>query len=311
MKSSFRNSERNKRRKPPRASQDQEVPAEDQNEKSLRLDKFLCKKFDISFGLAQKIIREKKVKVNGKRVDAAYKVEKEDQIEIFSDLKKRHDKQKQKPQISFEKMKKFLSFVIYEDENLVAIDKPSGFATQGGSGIEISVNDFAQEKGWQLVHRLDKDTSGILLLAKNNEATEVLTEGFKNKTIEKTYLALVCGVPKKSEGTIVIPLRKKLLGKNEKVLPDFEEGKEAITKFKVLKTFADHALLELKPLTGRTHQLRVHCKELGHPIVNDVKYGGKETLKKELGSKMCLHARKIVIPKFFGKKVEIECKSVF
>ncbi len=94
-------------------------------------------------------------------------------------------------------------------------------------------------------------------------------------------------------------------------MPDFEEGKEAITKFRLLKTFTDYALLELKPLTGRTHQLRVHCKEIGHPIVNDVKYGGKETLKKDIHSYMCLHARKIVIQNFFGKKVEIECKSEF
>jgi len=276
-----------------------------------RLDKFLCKKFDISFGLAQKLIREKKVKVNGARVDASYAVQAEDQIDVFSDLQKRHDKQRQKPQVSSEKMKKFLSWIIYEDENLVAINKPSGLATQGGSGIEISVDDFVREKKWQLVHRLDKDTSGILLLAKNNKAADLLNAGFKDKTIEKTYLALVCGIPTKTLGVISIPLRKKLLGKNEKVLPDFEEGKEAITKFRLLKTFTDYALLELKPLTGRTHQLRVHCKEIGHPIVNDVKYGGKETLKKDIHSYMCLHARKIVIQNFFGKKVEIECKSEF
>ena len=285
------------------------TPAQD--DKSVRLDKFLCKKFDISFDLAQKLIREKKVKVNGARVDASYKVQEEDKIDVFSDLQKRHDKQRQKPQVSSEKMKKFLSWIIYEDENLIAINKPSGLATQGGSGIEISVDDFSREKKWQLVHRLDKDTSGILLLAKNNESADLLNEGFKNKTIEKTYLALVCGIPTKTIGVISIPLRKKLLGKNEKVLPDFEEGKEAITKFRLLKSFSDHALLELKPLTGRTHQLRVHCKEIGHPVVNDVKYGGKEALKKDLNNYMCLHARKIVIPNFFGKKIEIECKSEF
>ena len=285
------------------------TPAQD--DKLVRLDKFLCKKFDISFGLAQKLIREKKVKVNGARVDASYKVQEEDKIDVFSDLQKRHDKQRQKPQVSSEKMKKFLSWIIYEDENLIAINKPSGLATQGGSGIEISVDDFAREKKWQLVHRLDKDTSGILLLAKNNESADLLNEGFKNKTIEKTYLALVCGIPTKTIGVISIPLRKKPLGKNEKVLPDFEEGKEAITKFRLLKSFSDHALLELKPLTGRTHQLRVHCKEIGHPVVNDVKYGGKEALKKDLNNYMCLHARKIVIPNFFGKKIEIECKSEF
>ncbi len=276
-----------------------------------RLDKFLCKKYDISFGLAQKLIREKKVKVNGKRVDAAYKVEDGDQVEVFSDLAKRIENTKEKKKISVDRMKKFLSQIIFEDENLVAINKPSGLATQGGSGIDISVDDFVREQKWQLVHRLDKDTSGILLIAKNNESAEVLTEGFKNKTIEKTYHALICGTPRKLEGTISIPLRKKILGKNEKVLPDFEQGKEAVTKFKVVKSFADHSLIELKPLTGRTHQLRVHCKEIGHPIVNDVKYGGREVLKKNLSNRLCLHAYQILIPNFFGKDVKIECKSNF
>ncbi len=274
----------------------------------LRLDKFLCKRFDISFGLAQKIIREKKIKVNDVRVDASYKTQEADQIEIFADLKNRTELRKQKPAMSAEKMKKFSSWIIFEDENIVAIDKPSGLATQGGSGIEISVDDFITPKKWQLVHRIDKDTSGILLIAKNHKTAEFFLEAFKNKTIKKTYLALVRGVPKKSQGVINIPLRKKLLGKNEKVSPDFEEGKEAITEFKILKNFENHALLELKPLTGRTHQLRVHCKELGHAILNDVKYGGKEVIRKDLCKRLCLHAYKIELEDYFGKKLKIETK---
>lgn len=272
----------------------------------LRLDKLLCKKFDLSFAVAQKLIRGKKVKVNGVRVDASYKTEEQDQIEIFADLKNRLESKKTKPQISAEKMKKFLSSVIYEDENIVALDKPSGLATQGGSGIEISVDDFIKPKKWQLVHRLDKDTSGILLIAKNHKTAEFFLQSFKNKTINKTYLALVRGNVKKDEGVINIPLRKKLLGKNEKVSPDFEEGKEAVTKFKTLENFADYALLELHPLTGRTHQLRVHCKEIGHPILNDIKYGGKEVLRKDLCKRLCLHAFKIELTNYFGKKLEIK-----
>ncbi len=274
--------------------------------KELRLDKFLCKKFDVSFGLAQKIIREKKVKVNGGRVDASYRTAEEDLIEIFSDLKNRTEIRKVKPKISDEKKRKFLSWIIFEDENLVVINKPSGVATQGGSGIKISVDDFLTEKKWQLVHRLDKDTSGILLIAKNAKSAEFLTDSFRSKAVKKTYLALVRGIPKKSEGVINIPLRKKLLGKNEKVSPDFEEGKEAITEFKILKTFKDYSLLELRPLTGRTHQLRVHCKELGHPILNDVKYGGAEILRKDVSNRLCLHAYKIQIQDSSQKTLEIK-----
>ncbi len=274
----------------------------------LRLDKFLCKKFDISFGLAQKIIREKKIKVNGARVDASYKIEEADYVEIFADLAKRNVNQKFKPKISDEKLAKFLQLKIFEDENLIAINKPSGLATQGGSGVEISVDDFITTQKWQLVHRLDKDTSGILLIAKNNETAEFLTAAFKNKTVRKTYLALVRGSVKKREGVINIPLKKKMMGKNEKVAPDFAEGKEAITEFKVLRDEIDFTLLELHPLTGRTHQLRVHCKELGHPIINDMKYGGPNAMNKNVCKRLCLHAYKIELSDYFGKELKIETK---
>ena len=274
----------------------------------IRLDKFLCKKFDISFGLAQKVIREKKLKLNGKKSDASYRLEEEDKIEIFADLNHRLEKRNSKPQITPERFKKFASYIIYEDDNLIAIDKPSGLATQGGSGITISVDDFVRSKKWHLVHRLDKDTSGILLIAKNSECADALIEHFKNKTISKTYVALVNGRMRKTEGVINIPIRKKLLGKNEKVSPDFELGKEAITDFKLLNNFFDFALVEFSPKTGRTHQIRVHSKEIGHPILNDVKYGGKDVLRKDLCKRLCLHAYKISIADFFGKKLEIETK---
>lgn len=272
----------------------------------LRIDKFLCKKFDISFGLSQKIIREKKIKVNGARVDAAYKIEEQDQVEIFADLSKRSENFHVKPKISAEKLKKFLALKIFEDENIFVINKPSGLATQGGSGIDISVDDLIATKKWQLVHRLDKDTSGILLIAKNSKSAEFLTDAFRNKTVKKTYLALVKGSMKKKQGVINIPLKKKMFGKNEKVAPDFSQGKEAITEFKVLRDEVDFTLLELSPLTGRTHQLRVHCKELGHPILNDVKYGGLKVLQKNICKRLCLHAYKIEIEDYFGESLKLE-----
>jgi 23S rRNA pseudouridine955/2504/2580 synthase len=280
----------------------------DLDDAGIRLDKFLCKKFDISFGLAQKVIREKKVKLNGKRADATYKLLEEDQIEVFTDLNTRFEKRNSKPQITDEKFKRFATCIIFEDENMVAIDKESGLATQGGSGITISVDDYVRSKNWQLVHRLDKDTSGILLIAKNSETADLLVNNFKNKTIEKTYVALVNGRVKKSNGTINIPLRKKVLGKHEKVLPDYDQGKEAITKYKVLQNFFDFALVEFYPLTGRTHQLRVHAKEIGHSILNDIKYGGMGVVRKDLCKRLCLHAYKISLNDYFGKKLEIETK---
>ncbi len=272
----------------------------------LRLDKFLCREFDISFALSQKIIREKKVKVNGARVDPSYKISEEDQIEIFSNLKSRQQNKKITPKISENKRQEFLSWIIFEDENLIAINKPSGIATQGGSGVKISVDDFLKGKTWQLTHRLDKDTSGVLLIAKNSKTADFLTDAFRNKTIKKTYLALVDGVFKKKEGVIKIPLLKKMLGKNEKVIPDLLQGKEAITEFTLLKSFSDYSLLELRPLTGRTHQLRVHCKELGHSILNDIKYGGITVFRKDICKRLCLHAYKIELNNYFGKELKIE-----
>jgi 23S rRNA pseudouridine955/2504/2580 synthase len=254
-------------------------------------------------------------------------------------LKPRLNTEKKKPQISAQKIKNFLATIIYQDKNLIAINKASGLATQGGSGVELSVddllvclknlpkkNDSSQKKSDensaqvspeldnialgvdspQLVHRLDKDTRGILLIARNKKSAEFLTKAFKEKTIEKTYLALVNGAVKKDSGIINIPLRKKFVGKNEKVYPDFEEGKEAITNFKVRKTFDDYSALELNPITGRTHQLRVHCKEIGHSIINDVKYGGIGVVRKELSNRLCLHAYKIKLNDYFGKELLIE-----
>lgn len=114
-----------------------------------------------------------------------------------------------KPKISLAKQQKFWENIIFEDENIIAINKPSGLATQAGSKIEISVDDFVKLKNYQLVHRLDKDTSGLLIIAKNNISAEILTTSFKNKTINKTYIALIHGNLKKTSGIIDIPLSQK------------------------------------------------------------------------------------------------------
>lgn len=270
---------------------------------SLRIDKFICKNFDISFALAQKLIRQKKLKINGARPVQGQKISAGDEIIIHENLSKRKEKFKKAP--SRHKLAKISSYKIFEDKNIFAINKPSGLATQGGSGIEFSLADFAENKKYHLVHRLDKDTSGVLLLAKNKEVADYLLQKFKDKEINKIYTALVLGNLKKEQGQINIPLKKKMLQGNEKVRPDFEDGKEAISNFKLIQNFMDHALVELSPITGRTHQLRVHMKELGHPILNDIKYGGPRAKNKEICKRLCLHAKNLIIEDYFGKKLEI------
>lgn len=281
----------------------------------LRLDKFLCQKFDISFGIAQKLIRSKKVKVLGAVLPASYRLALRDEVTIYGNVNARYEKQQKS--ISKQKIQWIKERIIFRDDKVIAIDKPSGLSTQGGSGITISLDDFLPylkfdlEEKPQLVHRLDKDTSGVILIARTKEVAEVLTDKFRHKEIRKTYQAMVDGYVKKDFGVIDIPLKKKYVGKNEKVYRDEIEGKTAITKFKVLQRFKDYSLLELHPLTGRTHQIRVHCKELGYPIIGDVKYGGKKVERKEIADRLCLHAKRVVIDDFFGARLDIASQDVF
>jgi len=246
----------------------------------LRLDKFLCQKFDISFALAQKLLREKKILVNNQKADGAYKILEGDQIQPFCQLEIRRDKLIVNRAITPDSraIEQFWQNSLYEDEFLIAINKPSGLATQGGSGIDISVDMYAKSKNYHLLHRLDKDTSGILLLAKSSKIAEEFRDKFRNREIKKTYQALLCGKVVRKQMMIDIPLLKMQTKNGEKMLPNHEEGKEAISELHLVRAEQQVSLVKLLPITGRTHQLRVHCKEIGFPIVNDVKYGGLKTL---------------------------------
>lgn len=274
-----------------------------------RLDKFLAKN-GCGFALAQKLLRQKDIKVNSKKVGADYRLEQGDEVQIFGNWQAT-GQVPSKSKVSEEKIKLIKKSIIYQDENLIAIDKPVGIAVQAGNLGDFSIDaalpylKFESEETPRLVHRLDRDTSGILLLARNRKTATLLTDGFKNKTIKKTYLALVKGIPAKSEDTISMPLLEKSFGNIKKVFKD-NLGKEAITHYKILETYGDHSLLELKPITGRMHQLRVHCKEIGHQIIGDGKYGKKLEIDK---NRLCLHSLKIEIADFFGKKLVIESEK--
>ena len=279
----------------------------------IRLDKFLLK-HNIGFALAQKLIRQKQIKVNDRKVPAAHRLCLGDDVEIYADLLASSPNGQTKIKKSNpEVLKKIKESIIFQDKNLIAINKPQGLAVQGGSGINFSVDDalsflkFDLEEVPKLVHRLDKDTSGILLIARNRASADLLTDAFRNKTISKVYLALVKGIPSKAEGKIDIAIAKRYHGQEEKVYPD-KDGKEAITYYKVLESDPDLncSLLELRPVTGRTHQLRVHCKEIGHPIIGDGKYGGKSAFIDGLPDRLCLHAWRITIDDFFGEKLDIK-----
>jgi 23S rRNA pseudouridine955/2504/2580 synthase len=280
-----------------------------------RLDKFLAKNI-CGFALAQKLLRQKQVKVNSSKANADYKLQQGDKISIFGNWQELPNNYKSKtaPKISEQKLSLVKESIIYRDENLIAIDKPTGIAVQAGNKNDFSIDlalpylKFEKEETPRLVHRLDRDTSGVLLLARNRKTATLLTDAFRAKTIRKTYLGLVKGCPTRQEDIINMALLEKTFGNSKKVFRSIE-GKESTTHYKVLKNYGDYSLLELKPITGRMHQLRVHCKEIGHPIIGDQKYGNIANQLQPDKKRLCLHSLRIEMDDFFGKELLIESKK--
>ncbi len=195
--------------------------------------------------------------------------------------------------------------IIYEDKRLLIINKPSGIAVHGGSGISIGVIEaFRQlrpeQKGLELIHRLDRDTSGCLMIAKKRSCLRNIQAMLSNKTrLEKHYLAVVHGKWPRRKQHVDVPLVKNTLKSGERISSVSAEGKSALTKIAVLEQSSRYSLLALQPVTGRTHQLRVHCQHTGYPIVGDEKYGfeAQDAELKSIGlRRLMLHASRLVIP---------------
>ena len=200
--------------------------------------------------------------------------------------------------------------VIYKDNNIIVLNKPSGLAVQGGTNTFRHIDawlpalKYEKDEAPKLVHRIDKDTSGLLVLARDRKNAEILTKAFKEHDLQKTYLALVRGCPKKQSGEINAPLEK--VGEKSLVLP---KGKKAITLYKVLDNVGNKfALIEAMPLTGRTHQIRAHMEYIGTPIVSDDKYFGEENVKvTNVKDKLYLHSYKIDLSNIY-KGVKVKAK---
>ena len=205
------------------------------------------------------------------------------------------------------------SLVIHRDASALVLDKPPGLATQGGTKTSEHVDGLLDAlKGDapvrpKLVHRLDKDTSGALLVARTPRAAAFFSKAFSNRGARKTYWAIVVGVPAVEAGEINLPLAKQPGTGGEKMHVSEEAGQPSVTRYRVLDLAGNEACwVELQPLTGRTHQLRVHMAAIGHPIVGDGKYGGKAAfLTGTISRKLHLHARRLRIDHPDGGKLDI------
>ncbi len=275
----------------------------------MRLNRWFLKYYpNLTLGRLQKLLRTKQIKVDGKRAEASLKLVAGSEVRVppMDD----QNITENKVQVSGRDAKYITSLVIYKDDNIIVLNKPSGLAVQGGTNTDRHVDGmldalcFEKSEKPKLVHRIDKNTSGILVLARNRTWADKLTKAFREHLLPKTYLALVCNTPKKESGEIKANLEK--IGEKSVVT---DEGKPAITSFRVLdEVGSKFALVEAMPLTGRTHQIRAHMEYIGCPIVGDDKYFGREKRQKfkDIQDKLYLHAYKIDLSAIYNKKLVIK-----
>ena len=256
---------------------------------NIRLDSFLKDELDISRSKVQKLIKNGRIMVNDKEANSNYLVKENDVITVSDDL-------------SFEiyiEPENIPIDVVYEDEYLLIVNKKSGMVVHPAPGnysgtlvnalmgrFKLSNKDNIRPG---IVHRIDKDTSGLLVVAKTDEVHDKLSEMIKNKEVERIYIALVEGVINHETGTIDAPIGRDIVNRQKMMVTDIN-SKDAITHFRVLKGYRDKTLIECKLETGRTHQIRVHMAYINHPIVNDPVYGKS---KKTTSFGQMLHSKSI------------------
>lgn len=239
----------------------------------MRLDKWLATKEELSRTEIVRLLEEGNILVNGKKVKPSYAVKEEDKITI----------NKPQPKETLLKEEDIPIEIVYEDNDMLVVNKPKGLVVHPGNGnpdgtlvnailhhCKDTLSGIGGEIRPGIVHRLDKETSGLLMIAKNDKTHIALSEQIASRQVKKTYIALVRGIVKENEATINMPIGRST--KDRKKMAVQKNGKEAITHFKVLKRYQGYTLLEVKIDTGRTHQIRVHLSEIGYPVVGDSVY---------------------------------------
>lgn len=278
-----------------------------ENEKGKRLDAYIATKNEnITRTSAQRMIEEGNILVNGKKQKVAYKINIDDVVTVVPEEIK---------EISIE-AEDIPIDVIYEDKDIIVVNKPKGMVVHPANGnyngtlvnaimgmCKETLSGIGGELRPGIVHRLDKDTSGLLIIAKNDKAHVKMSEQIKNHEVKKTYIALVRGVIKENEATIDMPIGRST--SDRKKMAVNKEGKNAITHIKVLKRYDKYTLLQVNIETGRTHQIRVHLSYIGYPIIGDTTYSNGKNKFGVVGQ--CLHAKSLEFKHpITGKEMKLE-----
>lgn len=279
----------------------------DEINKGKRLDSYISDNMDkISRNFAQKLIENQQVTINGKNEKASYKVCVGDKVQV--DVPEAQDTKLKAQDIPVE--------VVYEDKDIIVVNKPKGMVVHPANGnpdgtlvnailamCKDSLSGIGGEIRPGIVHRLDKDTSGLLIIAKNDEAHVKMSKQIQDRLVTKKYIALVKGVVKDDEATIDMPIARSKVDRKKMAVD--KDGKQAVTHFKVIKRYKRYTLLEIKIDTGRTHQIRVHMAKIGYPVVGDMVYSNG---KNEFGVEgQMLHAKSLEFSHpITGKKMHLE-----
>lgn len=281
----------------------------DEINKGKRLDSYISDNMDkISRNFAQKLIENQQVTINGKNEKASYKVCVGDKVQV--DVPEAQDTKLKAQDIPVE--------VVYEDKDIIVVNKPKGMVVHPANGnpdgtlvnailamCKDSLSGIGGEIRPGIVHRLDKDTSGLLIIAKNDEAHVKMSKQIQDRLVTKKYIALVKGVVKDDEATIDMPIARSKVDRKKMAVD--KDGKQAVTHFKVIKRYKGYTLLEIKIDTGRTHQIRVHMAKIGYPVVGDMVYSNG---KNEFGVEgQMLHAKSLEFSHpITGKKMHLEAQ---
>jgi len=264
-----------------------------------RLDRFLEKNFFLPKSLIQKDLRKNRIKVNKKKVKFDYRLIIGDEIVLYKNYDINISKEKKI--INKKSISKFKNSILLKNINYLIINKWNGIASQGGSKISISIDDILKEYSkndtkLKLVHRLDKETSGLMVLAANIKSSRYFYELFSSRKVKKTYFAIVENKPPKKNGYFIDPILEKGI------------ALEAETKYEIIRNLSNNLyLLKLYPKSGRKHQIRIHCSINGCPILADSKYN-KNYFSRDEGKNLFLHAGEIEFTDQLGKKINLKAE---